>query len=104
MLVVAGTPVIESPTASVTTSFPSTVTRTMTDLRWACVIVSRTIFITASALAWSTVGVGLGGEVVAVHAGSTATVQIDAKMRRAMAMPELSSLAGVARPHSVHAE
>ena len=30
---VAGTPVIESPTASVTTSLPSTVTRTITALR-----------------------------------------------------------------------
>src|ERR1700682_62969 len=102
MLVVAGTPVIESPTAWVTISFPSTVTRAMTDLRWACAMVSRTIFITAPALVWSTVGLGPGGRVVEVHAASTATVQTKEKIRRAMGMPELGSLAAVARPLSVY--
>ena len=58
MFVVAGTPVIESPTAWVTTSLPSTVTRTMTAFRWVSAMVSRTIFITASALAVSVVGAG----------------------------------------------
>ena len=50
MLVPAGTPVIDSPTASVTTSCPSTVTRTMTAFRCSDAIVSRTARITASAL------------------------------------------------------
>ena len=56
MAVVAGTPVIDSPTAWVTTSLPSTVTRTMTAFRCACAMVSRTTRITASALAVSVVG------------------------------------------------
>src|ERR1700752_2895319 len=53
MSTVAGTPVIDSPRACVTISFPSTVTRTITALRCAEPIVSRTIFITASAIAGS---------------------------------------------------
>ena len=53
MSVVAGTPVIESPTASVTISLPSIVTRTITALRWASAMVSLTTFITAAALTGS---------------------------------------------------
>src|SRR5579875_1327907 len=51
MLGMAGTPVIDSPSAWVTISLPSTVTRTIAALRWACAIVSPTILITARALA-----------------------------------------------------
>ena len=58
MPVVAGTPVIDSPTAWVTISLPSTVTRTMTAFRCACAMVSRTTRITASALALSVVVAG----------------------------------------------
>lgn len=56
MAVVAGTPVIESPTARVTTFLPATVTRTSTAFRCACVMKSRTIRMTASALAPLLVG------------------------------------------------
>ena len=38
---VAGTPAIDSPSACVITSFPSTVTRRMTALRWSLAMISR---------------------------------------------------------------
>ena len=92
MPVVAGTPVIDSPTAWVTTSRPSTVTRTMTAFRCACDMVSRTIFITASALARSVVAVGVGdpgGRAAGVQPVSMTSAQSTGKQRRMKGMTDL---------------
>src|SRR5882757_67033 len=59
MAVVAGTPVIDSPTAKVATSLPLSVTRTMAALRCDCFTTSLTMRITASASADS---VGVAGD------------------------------------------
>src|SRR5947209_1879708 len=56
---VAGTPVMESPTAKVVISLPFSLTRTMAALRCDCFTTSATMRITASALA---VFVGVAGE------------------------------------------
>src|SRR4051812_41810367 len=61
MSVVAGTPVIDSPSAAVTTSLPSIVTRTIADFRCSPAMVSRTIFSTACPWAWACAGAGAGG-------------------------------------------
>ena len=66
---VAGTPVIDSPTARVSTSWPSTVTRTITAFRCDCVITSSTIRITASDCE---VSVGAGGASERSAAGAQA--------------------------------
>src|SRR5262245_33743385 len=88
MFVVAGTPVIESPTAWVTTSLPSTVARTMTAFRWVSAMVSRTIFITASALA---VGAGdsAGGVAGAQPTTNISSAVVRPRMRRVRSMPDL---------------
>ena len=83
---VAGTPVIDSPTASVTTSLPSTVTRTITAFRCDCVIASRTMRMTASAFVESM----LGGSVL-TEAGaqpvSRFSVQVATASQRNVGMP-----------------
>src|SRR4029450_5914598 len=91
MAVVVGTPVIESPAAWVTTSLPSAVTRTMTALRCACAMVSRTIRITASALAVSVVDGGVcvgsapGAQAVSARAHITARTRWMTDMPRILA-------------------
>ena len=88
MPVVAGTPVIDSPTAWVTTSLPSTVTRTMTAFRCACAMVSRTMRITASALAFSVVEVGDSvGSAPGAQPVSRTRTQIATRRRRTTGMP-----------------
>src|SRR6185369_17956211 len=87
MFVVAGTPVIDSPTAWVTISLPSSVTRTMTALRWFADIASRTVFITASAR--GSAAEDPGGGVVDVQPVRTARVQATANTRRIGGMPDL---------------
>ena len=70
MSVVAGTPVIDSPDADVTTSFPSMVTRTTADFRCSAAMVSCTIRSTVSDLAVWVVGVvvsGFSGDMHAVN-------------------------------------
>ena len=88
MPVVAGTPVIDSPTAWVTTSLPSTVTRTMAAFRCACAMVSRTMRITASALVASALEVGdSDGRAPGAQPVRIARAHNTARRRRTRAMP-----------------
>src|SRR4051812_37511116 len=83
MSVVAGTPVIDSPSAAVTTSLPSMVTRTIADFRCSPAMVSRTIFSTASACAGGGAGGagGLGGGEQAVSSARVLTRPAARRMR-----------------------
>src|SRR5512135_1864674 len=76
---------MDSPAARVSTSFPSTVTRTVTAFRCRCAIVSRTILITASALAVSGDAVGGG-----ISGPAQPTSSADSRRRRHRA-PERGS-------------
>nr|GLK34774.1 hypothetical protein GCM10017611_16230 [Rhodococcus wratislaviensis] len=96
---VAGTPVIDSPRAWVTISLPSTVTRTITAFRWLSAMVSRTIFITASACAGSADAMvepllaseeeESEDEVFDVHAARSARTHVSRRTRRFGVIPEL---------------
>jgi hypothetical protein len=88
--VLAGTPVMDSPTALVSSSLPPSVTRTMAALRCDCFITSSTMRANASAVALSVADVGCGGEVTAApQPVSRTSVLIAAHTRPAKIMPDL---------------
>src|SRR5215208_6808111 len=95
MPVVAGTPVIDSPRAWVTTSLPSTVTLTMTAFRFAWAMVSRTIRITASAFGLSALEVGDScGSAPGAQAVSMTRAQNAPNRRGTTGMPDLDRVPG----------
>jgi hypothetical protein len=87
---VAGTPVMDSPTARVSTSLPPSVTRTMAAFRCDCFITSSMMRSTASAFAVS-VGevVGVGEVMPGAQAVSRTSALITAHTRRAKIIPDL---------------
>ncbi len=87
---VAGTPVMDSPTARVSTSLPPSVTRTIAAFRWDFFITSSMMRSTASAFAVSVADVAGGGGLTAGPQAVTRTsALIAAHTRTAKIMPDL---------------